>query len=358
MRHSEMKMPSRIAAPRRILIVKLSAIGDVVMATPVAKALRTAYPSSYIAWVVESKSRDVVTGNPYLDEVIVWDRHSAGSGNVPKPFAFLAGLRELGRKLRERNFDVAIDCQGLLRSAVVARISGARYRLGYDNAREGAALLYNMRLPTNGSRLRGPWLYLDMLSLLDIKPGDAEMCMPLGDEDRAFAREFIAKHSRSCTKLIAMCPATTRPQKHWTERGWAKLASALVQEYDALPIFLGSSADIQLIERISALVGDGVASAAGKTTLKQAAAIVECSDLVVAVDTGLMHISLAMNRPTVGIFGPTGWDHFLRGNLIPVAKDLGCGPCMRHPSCEDFDCMQAITADDILKAVDGAIDGR
>lgn len=346
---------------RKILIVRLSSIGDVVLSTPVAKALRTACPDAHLSWVVETKSKDAVLGNPYLDEVIVWDRPNASSDRPLEEFGgFIKGLREFKPELRARDFDVAIDLHGLARSALVTWVSGARWRLGSADAKEGAPLFYNVRLKSGRPPLTVPKLYLKMLELLDVYTDDLETHMPISDADREFARSFLSEAvsgSDTCTGVAALCPATTWPQKHWTEEGWALVADALVSKYGMLPVFMGSKVDIPLIDRIAARMKHRPGRAVGKTTLKQAAAIVEQSDLVITVDTGLMHISMALNRPTAAIFGPTMWEHLPKQDAFAVvAKDYSCMPCMRRPACKDYDCMTTISAEDVLRAVDSSLE--
>jgi len=348
-------MLSELLDCKRILIVKLSSIGDVVMTTPVAKALRKAYPESYIAWVVEDKSKDMVIGNPYLDEVLVLERSANSKSAIGWATGFLVGLAKLAPKLRARKFDLAIDFQGLLRSALAARVSGARRRVGYDNAKEGATLFYDLHLPSHRLRVRGPQQYLNMLQLLDIVSEDLDMLVPIGDGDREFARALLASASPDCgpARFASLCPATTWKQKHWTEDGWAHLADALISDYGMLPVFVGSKADCELANRIRGMMRFEAADATGKTTLKQAAAIIEKSDLVVAVDTGLMHIAMALDRPTVGLFGPTRWRHLMKKEtLAVVAKEFLCMPCLRHPTCKHFDCMKSISHEDILGAAE------
>jgi heptosyltransferase I len=345
---------------RRILIIRLSAIGDVVMATPLAKALREAFPDAYIAWVVEAKSKDMLEGNPYLDEVIVWQRKYTGRSILHRAARYIAGLRKLSRELKARNFDVAIDVQGLMRSAVIARVSGARLRIGFNNAREGASLFHHVHLRMARVVRHGDELYIEMLRLLGVTVDKLEMHVPVADEAQAFAREFIAQARAahpSARRVVALCPATTWPQKYWTEQGWAEVADTLATRYNALPIFLGSKEDIPLMDRVTGLMTTDPVSAIGGTTLKQASALIAQSDLVIAVDTGLLHIANALKRPIVGIFGPTTWDYLgKKDTLRIVAKELGCMPCFRHPSCERFDCMREITADDVLTAVERWLD--
>jgi len=327
---------------RRILIIKLSSIGDVVMATPAAEALRLALPDAYIAWAVEEKSKDILIGNPYLDEVIVWRRDS------------VRGLSELLRRLRSRKFDVSIDLQGLLRSSLIGRLSGARHRLGYSDAREGATVFYSSVLPSAAPRVRGPAKYLAMLWLLGIKPRDARMHLPVSQQDVEFARQFLGQMTESDSRgVVVLCPATTWANKHWTEQGWATLCDRLSSEHDVLPLFLGGPADTELIESIIKKTKLGGRSLAGKTTLGQAAAIIRASRMLIGVDTGLLHMAVALDKPVVGVFGPSGWQDFIKKeNFIPVAKPFPCIPCFRHPTCKDYDCMKAITPGDVLQAAD------
>ena len=342
---------------KRILIVKLSSIGDVVMTTPVAKALRQAVPDAYIAWAVDDKAKDVLIGNPYLDEIIIWKRNSTSKSMRERASGLVLGLGKVAPVLRSRKFDLVIDFQGLLRSGLVTSLSGARYRVGYDSAREGAVMFYNVRLPSRELRVRGPQQYLNMLQALNIYSKDLDMHVPMSEEDRAYAEQLIAQEVGENKRIAALCPATTWPQKHWTESGWAELADALASKHGMSPVFLGSPADTELVNRIRSLMKNPAASVAGKTTLNQAAALIESSAMTVGVDTGLLHISLALDRPTIGIFGPTRWQHFpKKGNFAVATRGLPCMPCMRHPNCKQYDCMISLTTEDVLAAAEPCLE--
>lgn len=347
-------MSQHLEVPKgsRILIVKLSSIGDVIMATPVAKALRFAFPDSHISWIVEPKAKDVIQGNPYVDEVIVWERPPMVGWNPMSLVAMWMSLQHLGKELRARKFDITIDLQGLMRSALVARQSGARRILGYANGREGSRLFYTHRFRSPGNS-RCPQDYLDMLRLLGIRSADTEKHIPVSEEDRSYAQTLLDGEKSLCmpgpARIVALAPATTWPQKHWTVEGWAGLADGLISEHNALPVFLGAPGDAALISRIQGLMNNKASCLAGKTTLKQAAAVIQRSDLFVGVDTGLLHMSTALCRPSIGIFGATGWRHLAgEENLHVVAKDMPCMPCMRHPTCSDTDCMRAVTSQEVL----------
>lgn len=334
--------------PERILIVKLSSIGDVVMATPVARALREALPGSYIAWVVERKSADVVLGNPYLDDVIVWDRLKGSS--LPR---FLRSAADLRRAMRGGKFDVCLDLQGLLRSACVCLLSGVKRRIGFSDGAEFCTCLYTDKLdPGDDPDLNAQQRNLNLLRPLGINSTDTDMLMPIGDDDREFAEAFIKDNGLADEKLVALVPATTQANKHWAPDAWSGLVDLLGERYNARGIVFGSKVDVPLATTIRDAAEHKPVISAGQTTLKQAGALMEKCRVVVAVDTGLLHIAVALDRPSVGLFGASAWRCFIRkDNFIPIARDFPCSPCRRHPTCEDVDCMRAIKPEDVAEAV-------
>lgn len=337
--------------PGRILIVKLSAIGDVLMATPVAKALRIAFPESYLAWVVERKSADVVVGNPYLDEVIVWERHKEGRV-INDSIGFARGLSRLRKELRSRRFDACVDLQGLLRSAFVCLASGAKRRIGFSDGAEGSVYLYHETHNPGGDEVTAQQRNLELLKRLGVHSTDTAMYMPVRDEDREFAGHLLEDERLSDEKLVAFCPATTWANKHWTPQGWSGVADLIARKYGATPLALGAKADIKLAEQIAAGTSAKLIITAGKTTLKQAGALMERCAAVIGVDTGLLHMAVALDRPAVGLFGASAWRCFQKkDNFVWVAKDFPCSPCRRHPTCSNVDCMQAITPEDVDDAV-------
>lgn len=340
-----------IDSVKRILIVKLSAIGDVLMATPVAKALREAFPDSYIAWVVEKKAADIVIGNPYLDEVIVWDR-TRGQNPLSRVLNFTTGLWILRKQLRARNFEVCLDLQGLLRSAIVCWLSGAARRIGFADGAEGSVLFYNEKYKPGDSIPSAQQRNLDLLKKLGVTSTDAVMYMPLTESDRIFAARFFENHRLQGKRTVAFCPATTWANKHWTIEGWSALADMLSDKHEVHSIILGSSADVPLAREIARRCKTQPIIAAGHTTLKQAGAIIEKCNAVVGVDTGLLHMSVALDKPTVGLFGASAWRCFPRkDNFVWVAKEFPCSPCLRHPTCKNTDCMRAITPEDVEQAL-------
>lgn len=361
----------------RILLVRLSAIGDVVVATPVIRALRATFPSAYLAWLVDEKAADIVRGNPALDEVIVARRprvlSAPGSRSVPAAWSAAGSAWSLIGALRRRRFDVAIDFQGLLRSALLARLSGARWRIASAGTREGSACFYNVRVPRTeepSSRQR----CLDLLKPLGICSRDRRMWVWFDSADQERAERLVkrvgGRHpalpsaapplgEKAATvrgdgrrsPVVCLCPATTWRHKHWREERWARVGDALARD-GATPIFLGGGKDRPMLERISSSMRYPAYVAAGETTLKEAAALLARAGLAIAVDTSLMHIAVAVGTPTVALCGPSYWPGFQDyeddGRFSLLRKPYPCSPCLRHPTCRNDDCMTDLAVAEVL----------
>lgn len=348
------------AAPRAILLVRLSARGDVLLASPVVEALRSRYPKAHIAWVVESHARSMIEHHEGLDEVIVWDRAAwkrmirAGRWG-----ALWRAFRELRARLRAPGFDIALDLQGLLRSGWVAWLSGARVRIGLGS-KEGSWVLMTGTVPRHGTApgstsLQYPY-FADALGLA----GEAlALRLVLGDEEEDFAARFIAEHGLE-GGYAALAPFTTRPQKHWFEDRWGKVAGRIRDELGLPVVILGGPADREAGRRIAGAESPPrVIDLTGRTRLGEAAAVVRHAGLFLGVDTCLSHVSVAFRRPSVLLFGSNIPYREAPHARARIALELQpCAPCGNRPTCDGaFWCMQALGVDevfDLAKAVAGS----
>ena len=333
---------------KSILLVKMSSIGDVVMSTPVAESVRKAYPDAYIGWLVEEKCRDVVIGNPYLDEVFVWSRTSG--------IRSLRSAREVIRRMRARRFDVAIDFQGLAKSAIMTYLSGAALRIGYADCKEHNTFLYNKTVECGvwPHRMRCHRLLLEPIGI-QMESVSPNMLIPLSDEHTDRSLELLIAHGvLDRDNIVVLVPATTFAFKHWIEDRWASVADELWTRLGLIPVFLGGKGDVELIERIRARAKTRTVSLVGQTTWAVAAATAKRARLTVAVDTGLMHSSVAVGTPTIALYGPTPeWkEHVSRPNFKLLMKEFPCAPCRPRRACEGFDCMKAITVEDVVAAAE------
>ncbi len=342
---------------KRILVIRLSAIGDVIFASGLLPALRARYPDAHISWLVEPMAAGLLSENDLLDEVIVWPKNQWKE--LWRTRQYMTLWREVSafrRRLRQGQFDTVIDVHGILKSGFLAWLSGSPKRIGLGR-REGSWLFHTESVerdnthPMISSEYRG-------------------MASHLGLPDDAF-RMHIGVHEATATSAIqqlgdvahqpycVICPFTTRPQKHWFDTHWRELIEQLTSSDNAMPVVvLGGPSDQAHARTLLASFVDGpmregkapVLNLVGATSLLQAATIIENSALVVGVDTGLTHLGIAKARPTVALFGSTcPYLDTGQPNAKVIYSALPCSPCRRRPTCGGtFDCMKEITPSQVL----------
>ena len=334
---------------KNILIVKLSAIGDVIHALPVAHTLKQTYPNARITWVVEKPAYDLLTNNPDIDEIIIFDK--------PK-FKSLAGLLANGyqfaQELKARQFDLAIDLQGLFKSAAIAYLSGAPKRLVYCNARELSHLV--------GQRICGEHeqghvvdRYLDVAKHLGCRVD--KVLFPINiTESEAKKTIAIANHAglRLENPYIILAPGTNWPSKCWPPTHFAKLADKLYDD-NIIPVIVGGPNDSRLAREIIANTKIPPIDLAGKTTMKQLAYIIKKSQAFVGGDTGPMHLAAAVGTKVVAMFGPT--DPKRNGpygdNHTALLAPVSCQGCWQRQCPQKGECMEAIAPDVVCHALLG-----
>jgi heptosyltransferase-1 len=340
--------------PRNVLLVRLSARGDIVFSSPMVRAFRRTFPEARVTWLAESHTKNLIEHHPELDEVIVWDRGSWKE--LVKERRFLTLFREARTfisELRKRRFDVAVDMQGLLRSGLMAFLSGAPTRIGL-RPKEGSQFFMTEvvdRHRNQGNRAKASSEYLYLAQELGLDTGEFRMEVPLSTEDREFIDALISRESLEAGYAVAI-PFTTRPQKHWFEDRWAALLDRVTEELGLPTVVLGGPGDQEALDRIRGMAAATPLSLVGKTSLTQAAGAIERAALVIGVDTGLSHMGLAFDRPTVTIFGsniPYTEPPTDRGKVL--VHWLECSPCKGNPTCNgDYTCLKLISVEDVLAA--------
>lgn len=334
-------------APRRILLIRLSAIGDVVMASPLIHAFRAAYPDAYIAWLGEQPAAALVQCNPELNEVIVWPRNEwRRLWREGKRLQAYGAFREFTRQLKARNFDLAVDLQGLLKSGIWARLSGAPERIGLGS-KEGSQWLMSRVLSRRGGEPRIGSEYYGLARELQLPHEPFRMAITVNAEEEAYAAALARELANP---YAVICPFTTRPQKHWFADRWAELARQLQQRLGMKVVMLGGHADKAAAEEIASRAQ--LTDLVGRSRLRESAAIIKHADLLIGVDTGLTHMGIAFGVPTVALFGSTRpYLDTTRENATVLYEALPCSPCRRNPTCGGtFDCMRALAVDSVVEA--------
>ncbi len=325
---------------KSVLMVKLSAIGDVIHALPVSYALKEAYPEARVTWVVEPPAYNLLEGNPYIDEIIVFEK---------KKFKSLAGFWEnfgpFREKLNQHKYDAVLDLQGLFKSAAIAWCSKAPIKLGTCNMRE---LSDKISRPVVGPNAQGHIVerYLDVARALGCGVNKVEFPISITPEDGKMARSYLyAAGCKGDIPYVVLAVGANWPNKRWPVAYYAKLSDWL-SEQGYLPVIIGGGAlDEELVEDISRATEFPPVNMVGKTTLRQLAYVIKEAKATVGGDTGPVHLSAGLGTPTIMVMGPT--DANRNGpygqleNAIEVPRS--CKYCWKRACPKGFDCLDRIT---------------
>ncbi len=286
----------------RILIIRLSAIGDCVMASPLARALRAHFPTAHIAWAVRDKSRAVVEGNPFIDEIIPW--HGGLSGLIPAVKLVRAG-----------RFDVVLETQGLLKSTLLMALSGAPQKLVSPRFGRLTKLLSTRVIEHPPGWIYPPERYLYWAHALGAPiPDRALLTVPQSDADVELAAQFLASHNVGENELlIGINPGCSAPARKWDVANFAAAARLLLADFpDARLVLLGGPQDRDDTDGLRAeLPSDKIIDAAGALPLRASATLIGRCAVMLTNDTGPMHLAVAMQTPVVAICGPIKAAHRL-----------------------------------------------
>lgn len=333
--------------PKRILIIQTAFLGDVILSTPLIKALRELFPDSYISFLLIPETKKVLESNPYLDEILIYDKRKEKGSK---------GLFRIVREIKSRGFDLAIIPHRSLRSALLAYFSRIPKRIGFD-------------------RSAGSFLLTQKVTYIpDAHEVDRNLSLVLGvdhpstrifpeifpsPDDYAQARKLLQDSGiRVDDKVVGIAPGTVWATKRWLPERFSEVADLLQQKAEVKVVFLGSEDDLELCQQIAVHMKTSPAILAGKTDVLQSAAIISLCSVVLSNDSAPVHMASAMRRSVVEIFGstvpefgfaPYGVDHTI------VQKKMKCRPCGIHGrrKCpkKHFKCMKEITTDEVFKAV-------
>jgi 3-deoxy-D-manno-octulosonic-acid transferase/heptosyltransferase-1 len=341
-----------------ILIVKLSAIGDVIHTLPSLAALRRLYPEANITWVVEDASSDLISGHPYLDKVIVSHRkewvRDMKRGLVSKP---IREIRAFIDDLRRQSYDLVIDFHGLIKSAAIVLLSSGKRKLGYDSMHELSGLFLNEKIPED-MRKHAVDRYLDFLRYLGSDAKEPEFLIPIGEENNSRVEALLQRNKiDKKDSFVAVSPVALWDTKLWADEKFAALCDRVSEELKVSVVFTGSERG--KLEQIQSLMKTPSVNLGGETTLRDLAYLYQRSALLITTDSGPMHIAAAVGTPVIALFGPTDplrTGPYGKGHLV-IRRELSCSPCFLK-KCNSMKCMSDITVDEVFHTVKEKLSGR
>lgn len=334
-----------------ILVIKISALGDVILSVPSIRAIRSKFPGANIKVLVGLKSRRVFKGCPYINEVIVCDFKGKDKS--------IRRLFKLGSILRNSNFDMVIDLQNNTRSHILAFLSLAPLRFGYNNGK--LAFLLN-------KRVEGPKEYLDpvshqfrTLNLAGIKSDDKRLELWPQDEEEVWADNFIKDNwvDLSKQRLVGINPKASR---RWVSKSWplinvASLCDELARRLNTRVVITGTKEDLKDVQDLRLMTKSKPVIASGKTNLLQLAALIKRCSVFITTDSATMHIASCMNTPFIALFGPTEPERHVpvSAEHIVIKHKMKCSPCYKPTCNRDYRCMKKITVEEVINAVERSL---
>ena len=367
----------RSAEFSRILLIKPSALGDVVHTLPVLVKLRARYPRARIDWLITPENAEVVRYHPALSNVVLFARRDF-SKRGRRWRAFLSFV-DLLKQIRRAKYELVIDMHGQVRSAFFTLISGAHVRIGFDRpikrgvtisaehdlknvpnhgwrgAREGSWIAYTHRIPIPTLDVHAIDRYLWVAPLLGLDDNPPDLTMHLSPQASDRVNRLLEEHGVPASKpLVVLVPGTIWETKHWTIEGFAGVARQFLQDGFAVAL-AGTVRDQQRCREIAA-AAPGACDLSGKTTPADLAALIRRAEVAVTNDSGSMHVAASLGKPMVSVFGPTNPVHigpYERPESV-VRVDLPCSPCnyRRLSQCPfDHACMKQVTSAMVVERV-------
>ena len=287
---------------KKILIIKPSALGDIVMAMPMFNAIRSAYPDAHISWFVRKEFADFLRVNPKIDDLIIFDRKKLSKFWINAD-AFKE-LRSLINKLKMADFDLVIDCQGLFRTAFFAWVTGCKNRIGLANAREGAPLFYTnkVKMPENSVHVIDHYMKLAKES--GAKISKIEYGLVTIQKDIESVKSKLESKGLNGRDYAVIVPGASREAKVWPGGKFAILAEKIFEEFGLVSVLSGSPGEKKITEVIAKVCKVPVIDMAGETSMPELTAMIANGELTVSNDTGPGHIGVATGKPVLILFGP------------------------------------------------------
>lgn len=328
-----------------ILLIHLRRIGDILLTTPAVRAIREFYPDKKITYLTEEPFYEVLSGNPYLDNVILLQEDE--KKDMKKYLQFL-------RNIRKKRFDLVIDFYGNPRSSLIAFVTGAKHRIGYTYPVR--QYLYNTRVPVNANERYVVQVKFDLLRSIGIQCENEKLDIFISQNTRNKVDTFLReKGVDDFTKLIAFSPTSRRRTRRWLPERFAELGDRLIDSGKKVLFVWGPGEKEYIDSIVSIMKRKPIVSF--ESSVKESAALLERCRLLVTNFNGSKHLAVAVGTPTIGLCEPSEvpcWNP--ASNMhIAIFKDVPCAGCKKKEECLEMTCMKLIKVDEVERIVDKMI---
>lgn len=335
----------RIQDKKRILLVNVNWLGDVLFSTPAIRAIRKAFASPSISCMIVPRVKEILEGNPNIDELIIYDEEGMHKSLIAK-VRFIA-------QLKKKKFDLVILFHRSFSRTLICYLAGIPNRVGYSTSKRAFLLTQKIQSPRQ-SMHRIDYLS-NIVNAIGIETDNSFCDFFIQDSDRTYIDKFLSSQdTRQDDTIVVLNPGGNWEPKRWMKENFARLADKLIMDFNLKVIISGGPKDIDLVGQITKLMNQKPVIACGSLTLKQLGALFEKAKLVISADSSPLHIAASLGTKIIGLYGPTSVDITGprgRGYIKTIQKSVGCKiPCY-DSKCSDFRCMKVIIAKDVLDEV-------
>lgn len=332
---------------KRILIVEVNWLGDVLFSTAAIKAIKDKYPDSFLACMVVKRCAQLLENNPSVNKVIIFDEKSSHK-------SFLSRLKFI-LFLRKEKYDTVFFFHRSFTRALICYLAGIKKRIGYNRKKVGFLLTDKIEAPDDD--LHRAEYYINLVNKAKIEAKDKCYEFFVNSDSVNKLDEMLAKYQiTKDMKYIVINPGGNWAPKRWPVENYIKLAKKIHQELNYKIIISGAKKDVDSAQLIKSKMKDEVIVLAGETDLGELGALLKRASLVISADSGPMHLAVALGTPVVTIFGPTSPEitgpYNAKTKYTILQKDVGCVVPCYDVNCPDNKCMKSITVDEVYNAVE------
>ncbi|MDR2426311.1 MAG: DUF374 domain-containing protein [Endomicrobium sp.] len=331
----------------KILIVQPSRLGDIIFSLPVLAALKSKYPHAKISWIVDERCVEILRGNPFLDNIFIWDRAQKSYGYY----------KDLKKRLREQKFDLSIDLHGLAKSAMLVHLAKARFKLASSstNGMRELSWLFSREIKSNDPNAHCIERHMEVSKYLRCDE-KIEYPISIAQSDFENVKKKLAAEKVDVSKMVGVHLGGGWLSRRWKTTKYAALCGRLKNEIGADIVLVGGkeggTSEKGLNEEIISQTDAKICDLTGKLTLKELCAFLKLCRVFVGNEAGPMHIATALEMPAVAILGPTNAKRTgpFRGKTKIIQHRFSCQPC-RNRNCKNVICIDDITVSEVFEEV-------
>jgi len=348
---------------RKILIINIFGIGDVLFTTPLIANIKTNFPQMFVGYVANRRTAPLVLDNPKIDRVFIYERDEYHALYRKSRIRFLKRFLEDLKAIQKENFDLVIDFTLNGNTSFLMWLIGIKERMGFNFKNRSPFLTRKIKLEGYEGKHIVEY-YLTFCQELGLPLSEPHMEIPISQEEEYWAQKILQRNNLSWSKpLVGLVPGggaswgKEAVYKLWSAENYAKLADKIVEKFAAAIILMGDQQEKDLCARVAKSMQHKPILLAGQTTIKQLAALCALCRCVIVNDGGPLHVAVTAGAKTVSIFGPVDekvYGPYPSENHVVVTKDIACRPCyrrFRRAQCEHISCLSTLTVEEVFERI-------